>query len=127
MGVLLEVVKGEAAARHVEAAASATEVAAVLPVVAEARPGVGVAVSQAAAAAVAAVSCYLERIGRQDYEGVTLRKSVSVVIQTSISLQIKVQIVASMHACGVMYLSMIRVVIRLFCVIAVRRRIWMRR
>ena len=49
MGVLLEVVNGEAAALHVEAAASATvtatEVAAVLPVVAEARPGVEVAVS----------------------------------------------------------------------------------
>ena len=71
MGVLLEVVKGEAAAWHVEAAASETEVAAVLAVGAEARPGVGVAASQAAVAvAVAAVLSCQERIGQQDYEDV---------------------------------------------------------
>ena len=71
MGVLFEVVREEAAARHVEAAASVTEVAAVLAVGAEVRPGVGVAASQAAVAvAVAAVLSCRERIGQQDYEDV---------------------------------------------------------
>ena len=67
MGVSSEVVKGEAV-RLVEAAAPEKEVAADTAVGAEVRPGVGVAASQAA---VAAVLSYQERIGRQDYEGVT--------------------------------------------------------
>ena len=72
LGASLEVVKREAAARRVEAAASETEVAAVLAVGAEVQPGVGVAASQAAVAvAVAAVLSYQERIGLQDYEDVT--------------------------------------------------------
>ena len=71
MGVSSEVVKGEAAARLVEAAASEKEVAADMAVGAEVRPGVGVAASQlAVAVAVAAVLSCRERIGQQDYEDV---------------------------------------------------------
>ena len=76
MGVSSEAVNGEAAARVVEAAASEKEIAADMAVGAEVRPVVGEAASQlavavAVAVAVAAVLSYQERIGLQDYEGVT--------------------------------------------------------
>ena len=71
MGVSSEVVKGEAAARLVEAAAPEKEVAADMAVGAEVRPGVGVAASRAAVAVavVADLSCQ-GRIGQRDYEDV---------------------------------------------------------